>query len=143
MIDRRRFLVSTAAAIATFGLRRSALANEGLKLAPPEHFSFDVLLERTRKLSCRPYVPVPAPTDDILDRIDYQALQKISFKTDHALFADGRFPYPVSFFHLGKFSRHPVRMHVLEDGSNRAVARHIIYAERYFDMPLDSPPLPL
>jgi len=71
MIDRRRFLVSTAAVVATFGLRRSALANEGLKLATAEHFSFDALIERARKLSSRAYVPVPAPSDDILDRIDY------------------------------------------------------------------------
>jgi periplasmic glucans biosynthesis protein len=139
MIDRRRFLVSTAAAIATFGLRRSALANEGLKLATAEHFSFDALVERARKLSSQPYVPVPAPSNNILDRIDYEALQKISFKMDHALFADGHFPYPVSFFHLGKFSRQPVRMHVVEDGSNGAVAREIIYDESYFDMPADSP----
>jgi glucans biosynthesis protein len=139
MIDRRRFIVSTAAALATFGVRSSAFANEGMKLRSGERFSFDGLIERARKLSSRPYMPVPAPADDILNKIDYEALQKISFKTDYALYADGSSPYPVTFFHLGKFSQQPVKMHVLEDGSDGVVAREIVYDDSYFDMPPDSP----
>src|SRR5258708_7388230 len=139
MIDRRRFLVSTAAALTTFGLRGSAFASERMKLGTGEHFSFDGLVERARKLSSRPYVPVPAPPDDVLGKIDYQALQQISFKTDHALYADSTSPYPVTFFHLGKFSRQPVRVHVLENGSDGLVAREIVYDDSYFDMPPDSP----
>ncbi len=139
MIDRRRFLVSTAAALATFGLKGSAFASERMKLATGERFSFDGLIERARKLSSRPYVPTPAPADDILNKIDYEALQQISFKTDYALYADGSSPYPVTFFHLGKFSRQPVRVRVLEDGSDGLVAREIVYDDSYFDMPSDSP----
>jgi glucans biosynthesis protein len=139
MIDRRRFLVSTAAAVATFGLRGSALASERMKLKTGERFSFDSLIERAQKLSSQPYVPTPLPADDILNKIDYEALQKISFKVDYALFADGNSPYPVTFFHLGKFSRQPVRMHVLEDGSEGLVAREIVYDDEYFAMPPDSP----
>jgi len=139
MIDRRRFLVSTTAALATFGLRGSAFASERMKLGTGERFSFAGLVERSRKLSSRPYVPTPAPADDILNKIDYQALQQISFKTDYALYADGSSPYPVTFFHLGKFSRQPVRVHVLEDGSDGLVAREIVYDDSYFDMPSDSP----
>src|ERR1700731_5204012 len=139
MIDRRRFLVSTAAALATFGLRGSAFASERMKLKTGERFSFDGLVERARKLSSRPFVPVPAPADDILNKIDYEALQQISFKTDYALYADGSSPYPVTFFHLGKFSRQPVRVHVLEDGSDGLVAREIVYDDSYFDMPSESP----
>jgi periplasmic glucans biosynthesis protein len=138
MIDRRRFLVSAAAALATFGLRGSAFASEQMKLRTGERFSFDGLVERARKLSSRPYVPVPAPPDDVLDKIDYQALQQISFKTDHALYADGPSPYPVTFFHLGKFSRQPVRVHFLENSSDGLVAREIVYDDSYFDMPPDS-----
>jgi glucans biosynthesis protein len=139
MIDRRRFLVSTAAALATFGLRGSAFASEQMKLRTGERFSFESLVERARKLSSRPYVPVPTPPDDVLNKIDYEALQQISFKTEYALYADGSSPYPVTFFHLGKFSRQPVRVHVLEEGSDGLVAREIIYDDSYFDMPADSP----
>src|SRR3981081_2208370 len=139
MIDRRSFLVSTAAALATFGLRGSAFASEGMKLRTGERFSLVGLVERARKLSSRPYVPTPAPADDILNKINYEALQQISFKKDYALYADGTSPYPVTFFHLGNFSRQPVRAHVLEDGSDRLVAREIVYDDSYFDMPSDSP----
>ncbi len=139
MIDRRKFLISTTAALATIGFKGSAFASQALKLASGEHFSFDILIEGARKLSSQPYVPLPVPPDDILDKIDYEALQKISFKIDYALFAEGRLPYPVTFFHMGKFSRSPVRMHVVEDGPGGTVAREIVYDESYFDMPPDSP----
>jgi glucans biosynthesis protein len=139
MIDRRRFIVSTAAALATFGLKGSALADQGLKFGATEHFSFNTLIERARKLSGRPYVPVPAPPDDVLNKIDYEALEKISFKTEYALFAHGPSPYPVTFFHMGKFSREPVRMHLLEDAPNGTVSREILYDENYFELPPDSP----
>jgi periplasmic glucans biosynthesis protein len=139
MIDRRRFLVSTAAALATVGFRGSALANLALKLEKGERFSFEGMIERARKLAGRPYVPVPSPPVDILDKINYEALESISFNSDYALFAEGPMPFPVTFFHLGKFSRNPERMHVLEETANGTVAREIVYDESYFDMPPDSP----
>ena len=139
MIDRRRFIVSTAAALTALGLKGLASVNQGLKFSAAENFSFDGLIERARTLSGRPYGPIPAPPDDVLNKIDYEALEKISFKTEYALFAAGRSPYPVTFFHMGKFSRQPVRMHLLEDAPNGTVSREIRYDESYFDVPPDSP----
>ena len=139
MIDRRRFLVSAAAAVATIGFRGSAFAQSGLKFAAGAPFSFDALVDRARKLSGQPYVPVPTPPNDVLDKIDYEAQSKISFKTECALFAEEASRYPATFFHMGKFSRTPVRIHVVEDRPGGAMAREIVYDERYFDMPADSP----
>ena len=44
-------------------------------------------------------------------------------------------PWPVTFFHLGRYFQKPVRMHVVEGGK----AREIVYDESYFEMPADSP----
>jgi periplasmic glucans biosynthesis protein len=137
MIDRRKFIVSTAAALAAFGSR--GFAQPGLRFAAGVSFSFDGLIERAKKLSTQPYAPLPVPPGDVLDKIDYEALSKISFKTDNALFAEDPGHYPVTFFHMGKFSRTPVRIHVVEDRSGGVAAREFVYDEKYFDMPADSP----
>jgi glucans biosynthesis protein len=137
MIDRRKFLISTAAALVSLGSRASA--QSGLKLGAPLPFGFDNIIERARKLSTQPYAAPPAPPSEALDRIDYEALSKISFKNDYALFTEDPSRYPVTFFHMGKFSRTSVRIHVLEDRPGGLVAREIVYDEKYFDMPADSP----
>ena len=52
----------------------------------------------------------------MLERIDYDAHGKIRFKPELALWANGPSPWPVTFFHLGRYFQKPVRMHVLADG---------------------------
>jgi glucans biosynthesis protein len=44
---------------------------------------------------------------------------------------------PLQFFHLGRYFREPVRMHVVEGRQ----AREILYSADYFDIPDDSPAL--
>lgn len=136
-LDRRSLMKSAGAtaALAALGFSPEALAQQGLKLGIAEDFTFDGLKARARDLAARPYAPPPPPRADILQRIDYDAHGKIKFKPDMALWANGPSPWPVTFFHLGRYFQKPVRMHVLDAGK----AREIVYDESYFEMPADSP----
>ncbi len=138
MLQRRTLLTAggTAAALAALGLPGPALAQAGMRLGPAAPFSFDTLVERARGLAARPYAPPPALPADVLERIDYEAHGKLRFKTDNALFKDGPGPFPVTFFHLGRFFQTPVHMHLL---TGMGTARELLYDPSTFDMPADSP----
>jgi glucans biosynthesis protein len=138
MINRRSFIRAAAAGtagLAASGFAHSALAAEGLKFGEAAPFSFDLLKAYAKSLAGRAYVPPPSPSPDVLTRIDYDAHGKIRFKTEDALWAEGPGPFPVTFFHLGRYFQKPVHMHVVEGGR----AREILYDDAYFDMPADSP----
>jgi glucans biosynthesis protein len=137
LIDRRALLAGAAgtAALAAAGFAGPALAQQGLKLGSAEAFSFEGLKARARDLAGKPYEPPPNPKPDVLEKIDYDAHGKIRFKPELALWAGGPSPWPVTFFHLGRYFQKPVRMHVVDGGS----AREIVYDESYFEMPADSP----
>lgn len=137
LFDRRTLLAgaSGTAALAALSFAPQALAQQGLKLGEAQAFSFEGLKARARDLAGKPYEPPPPPRADILERIDYDAHGKIRFKPEMALWANGPSPWPVTFFHLGRYFQKPVRMHVLDAGR----AREIVYDESYFDMPKDSP----
>jgi glucans biosynthesis protein len=137
MIDRRLLLSGAAATGALAALRfdATALTAEGLRFGPAAPYSFERLTQRARDMAREPYSPPSRPAPAVLETIDYDAHGKIRFKPDLALWADGPSPYPVTFFHLGRFFQRPVRMHVAENGS----AREIVYDDACFDMPADSP----
>jgi glucans biosynthesis protein len=137
MIDRRTLLTGALAtgALAASGFQQRAMAQASLRFGQPAPFSFEALKARARDLARSPYVAPPRPSGDILEKIDYDAHGKIRFKPEMALWAEGASPFPVTFFHLGRFFQTPVRMHVVEGGQ----AREIVYDEAYFDMPADSP----
>jgi glucans biosynthesis protein len=151
--DRRSFLAGTAAIGAAGGAAWSGALSEalaqaasapigpaqGLTLGPAAAFSQTALIERAKTLASRPYMAPPRPRPDVLERIDYDAHGKIRFKPEMALWANGPSPWPVTFFHLGRFFQKPVRMHVVSGASGGQSAREIVYDERYFDMPKDSP----
>ena len=141
MIDRRTFIVSAGATatLAALGIRSSGAPAPALKLGDSNPFSFDLLISRAKELATRPYNEAQGPPADILNKIDYDAHGKISYKPEYALFANGPGLYPITFFHLGLFFRAPVRMHIIEGAASGSVAREIIYDESYFDMPADSP----
>jgi periplasmic glucans biosynthesis protein len=137
MIDRRSLFSGAMGlgALAAAGFPRAALAARGLAYGAPAPFSFERLKERARTLANALYAPAPRPAPEILEQIDYDAHGKIRFKADFALWTDGPSRFPVTFFHLGRYFKKPVRMHVVEGGA----AREIIYDDAYFDMPADSP----
>ena len=135
-IDRRSVLkaiaASTAVGLVAGGGTKALAAQDNLKLGKPFAFSFDSLKDTARHMAGEPYSGPAHPAPEILKKIDYDAWGKIHFNTDHALFADERFP--VTFFHLGMFFQKSVEMHVVEGGE----AHEIIYDQAYFDMPPDS-----
>jgi glucans biosynthesis protein len=137
LLDRRTLLASAGATatLAAVGFGSDVLAQQGLKLGNAEAFSFEALKARARVLAAKPYEAAPALRADVLEQIDYDAHGKIKFKPEMALWANGPSPWPVTFFHLGRYFPKPVRMHVLDSGQ----AREIIYDESYFEMPANSP----
>jgi glucans biosynthesis protein len=141
MIDRRTFIVSAGATatLAALGIRSSADPVPSLKFGDGKPFSFDGLISRAKELASRPYEQGKGPSDDVLNKIDYDALSKIHFKPEYALFANGPGQYPITFFPLGLYSRTPVQMHVVDNTPSGSVAHEIIYDAAYFDMPADSP----
>jgi periplasmic glucans biosynthesis protein len=146
MIDRRSVLAaaSASAAFAALSPPLRALAASALELGNPQPFSFDALTREMQLLAARDYAPPSHPPQQVLDRIDYEALGKIKFNTDHALFRDGPGRFPVTFFQLGHLFPTPVHMYVLAPverappGSS-FTAREILYDPAYFTMPPDSP----
>jgi periplasmic glucans biosynthesis protein len=130
----RRVLLSGALAVAASAAPGGARA-DGLRFGPARPFSFDHLKQWGRELAGAPHRPPLRPAPEVLQQIDYDAHGKLRFKTELALWADGPSAFPVTFFHLGRFFRTPVRMHVVADGQ----AREIVYDSAHFSMPPDSP----
>jgi glucans biosynthesis protein len=149
MIDRRSFVSAgtASAALAALGFSGSTFAQQeaqaravGLKFAEPHAFSFDGLIAHAEALAKAPFVSSNTLPAAILDKIDYEALGKVHFDPRYALFRDGPGPFPVTFFHMGRFFQTPVHMHLLEQAtSGDALEREIVYDPAYFEMPADSP----
>ncbi|MES2186465.1 MAG: glucan biosynthesis protein D [Pseudomonadota bacterium] len=144
MIDRRSFVSAGSVSLALAALGGSARAADaptptGLRLSEPRPFSFDQLTDEARALAAAPYQPAQALPREVLDRIDYDAHGKIRFDTSAALFRDGPGAFPVTFFHLGRFSLAAVHMYALELRGGDAFAREVVYDPSYFSMPADSP----
>ncbi|MEJ7687238.1 MAG: glucan biosynthesis protein, partial [Variovorax sp.] len=141
MLDRRSLLTAGGAsvALAALGFPADALAAGAIKLSSPRPFSFDRLVGRAKSLATRPYVADTSLPADVLQQIDYETHGKIKYDTANALFRDGPGPFPVTFFHLGRYFQTPVHMHVLEAASGDSFAREILYDSAYFNMPPDSP----
>ncbi|UZE16892.1 glucan biosynthesis protein D [Pseudomonas sp. B21-054] len=136
MLTRRDLVsfTSLCAALASLPLPIPVLASD-VKPDTPLPFSFDTLIQLADATALKPYVKSTAVPEHLLANIDYEALGKVRFDSARALFANGPGQYPVTFFHLGKFFRTPVKMHVVTDG----VAHDIPYDKTLFDMPADSP----
>ena len=136
--NRRRLLMSLAASLAGMTAASAISATSrptpaGLGFGPAHPFSFDSLKAQARALAARPYRDVPSPAAAIIQGIDFDKVQKIRFRPEDALWRGAA--YPVSFFHLNKYSRDPVRIFALENGlsSGQTTAREIVYSPAYFD----------
>ncbi|WP_424932696.1 glucan biosynthesis protein [Amaricoccus macauensis] len=101
-------------------------------LGPSEDFSFDILKDRAEALAGEPYEAPVVDHPDVLERIDYDAHWKISFRREATVDVGD---VPLQFFHLGTYFRSPVKMSIVDNGQ----AREIRYSKSYFDMPEDSP----
>ncbi|HUG61608.1 MAG TPA: glucan biosynthesis protein, partial [Methylomirabilota bacterium] len=107
---------------------------DGAVLGDPAPFSFDRLVSEARARAAAPYAPKPVVAADVLERIDYDDHWKIKYKPDHTLQAAGG-RAPLRFFHLGRFFKEPVGIHLVENGE----ARPVLYSPDYFEIPADNP----
>ena len=62
---------------------------------------------------------------DLLEKIDFDAYQQITFRTEDSLFKGMRFP--VRLFHLGRYFKSPVKIAIVEGGQSRDV----LYSPEY------------
>src|SRR5438552_2286091 len=99
---------------------------EGLKLGKPQAFSFDRLVDQAKALAAKPFIPTPPKAPDLLEKLDFDAFQQIAFKPEDTLFeGEG---YPVRLFHLGRYFKQPVDIHIVEGGQSR----EIVYDRDFF-----------
>ena len=143
----RRDVLTTLLSGAAFGSATPAMARAGhgrtrprapvseLTLGPPAVFSFDGLDDRARALAKAPYQPKAATWADSLNALDFDAIGQIAYRHDAALWPGDKTIGPVEFFHLGRYARTPVTIHVVSSGE----AREILYRQSLFDVPADSP----
>jgi glucans biosynthesis protein len=130
-VDRRLLLATLSASL----LPRWALAAAenpgapGIRLGAPRAFSFESLTATARRNAAQPYKAPPQRAAQVIKTIDFDAVQKIAFRTDHALWRGVSGVDPVSFFHLSRYSGDPVVLHALDKGQ----AREILYGPDYFN----------
>ncbi len=100
----------------------------GTRFGKPQPFSFDELRARAKELAAKPYA-TPAAAPAIVADVDFDAVQKIKYRGDRALFPAGPGACPVRLFHVDKYNQLPVRIYELSNGS----AREILYSADSFD----------
>jgi glucans biosynthesis protein len=131
-MHRRQFVGLSAATLFALsaGVRASlAQGAANLQFGPRQPFSFDWLRQQARERARSPYAAAHTPLADVVQSIDFDAIQKIQFRKQCALWRDGPGSFPVSFFHLNKFVGQPVDINVVQDGQ----ARRILYSKGCFD----------
>src|SRR5215831_8026380 len=104
-ISRRRLLVGVGALplLAIALPPPDAAAAAGLNFGEAQPFDFNMLRDRAKRLASKLYEPPVIRFADVLERIDYDAYQQIQFIPSHALWANDDGPFPIQFFHLGRF----------------------------------------
>lgn len=141
MLTRRHLLaVFGASLVSTRGL----LAQEttaprlpgGAKLefGPASPFSWEMLVERARRLRDAPFKQADVPVTDLLRRIGYEQQQRIYQPASGGLFAAPGRDSIVTAFHLNELHRRPVALNRLEAGE----ARPLLYRRGYFSYPATS-----
>jgi glucans biosynthesis protein len=135
-IDRRDFLAASLpwVAAAAFGIpsARAAVAKPGAKtglvFGPSKPFSFGHLVREAKTLAAKAYQEPKAPSPDLVQKIDFDTVQKIKFKAEDGLWQTGPGHMPVRFFPLDRYNALPVAIHETA-GSH---AREILYRPDYF-----------
>jgi periplasmic glucans biosynthesis protein len=98
-------------------------------------FSFDILKARAKALSGLAWVK-PEPVDrQILEQIDYDRYQQITFRPEASLKLDADRRTPIQLFHQGNLFLNPVAIHMVESGA----ARQVMYSPTLFETPADHP----
>jgi glucans biosynthesis protein len=129
-LDRRAFLAIFSAAITT--PIWADTPPPGLAFGAAHPFSLDGLRALAKNRAAQPYKAATRP--GMVQAINYDVMGKIRFRPEDSLWrADAAtknpLPYPVSFFHLNRYSGEPVTIFAVSGGA----AREILYQPRYFD----------
>jgi glucans biosynthesis protein len=100
----------------------------GVSFGASTPFTFDDLVAKARKMAAKAYAPrmLPQWTSFVLDEIDYDQHGHIHNARSKGLFAAT--DSPITFFHLGRLFRKPVRLFTWEDGN----AREVLYSKDIF-----------
>ncbi len=130
MLSRRQFAQFAAAlgAASGFGVPPVLAANTELEFGEQRAFDFDVLIRKARDLAAGPYAAPAIRHSEILERIDYDAFQKIRYRRELGLGEGEDVNFPAQLFHLGRYFKASVRIHWLERGE----AREVLYRRNYF-----------
>lgn len=136
-ITRRRVLAGMAImpGLGLLGGRAARGSRRGLEFGPARPFDFEKLCVEAEALARKPFRPAEVRGRKLLERIDFDAHQRIRFRDERSLWAEGPGAWPVQFFHPGRYFKEPVAIHVLKDGS----ARELLYSPDFFDIPEDNP----
>src|SRR5262249_23081750 len=134
----RRDLLAAAGSLGLLPL----LSQAGLADAPPDMrfgpataFSFEMLKARAEAAAAKPYRAPEIVASDVLQKIHYDVMGKVRFRPEMTLWSPRQFGPGIRFFHLHRWAKTPVRIHLVEGGS----AREIVYSPDYFEKPKDSP----
>jgi periplasmic glucans biosynthesis protein len=140
MMSRRTILgLMLAAAAGRTQLPSGALAGQRetakITFGKAVEYSFEALIARAKFQAAGEYKQAVSPASAILERIDYDAYQKIRYAKDQTLSLDRDGRFPLQLFHLGQSFREPVKVFTIEQGS----AREVLYSAALFDTPADHP----
>jgi glucans biosynthesis protein len=131
----RRELLAAGLAAGALPLLPTAAAAEGPDMGPPVPFSFEMLRDLAQSLAAAPYAEPVVEDDALLESIDYDLHNQITYKADRMLWGDVPGAAKVRFFHPGRYFKLPVKIYDLKDGE----ARELEFSTDLFDMPADHP----
>jgi len=127
----RRHVLLSGVSLAAMGLvtPRSVAAEATGQSQQPQPFDFAALRQRAKDLAAKTYVAPKTPAPEIVDKIDFDVVQKIKFRAEKALWADKPGFLPVRLFHVDKFNPLPVRINVIAGGK----VQPVVYSTEDFD----------
>ncbi len=121
-------MLSNLPAIRAYGAA-SDVEGSAKPLVKAQPFDYAWLKGHARTLAARPYRETPSVLPKAIKDLNWDEYQAISYRADHALWADLQMRFHAKFFHLGLYFQKPVRMYEIVDGK----AREIAYDQRMFD----------
>lgn len=135
-MDRRRFLWTSASALALTGSSsmRLAFAQDNQTQAAAA-FSFDDLTDRMRQKAQAPYEAVESPLPKSIQDFSVAEYRAIQYRPNRALWRGGDGLYEVQAFHPGWLFKLPVRMFEVVDGRANPVV--FTAADFEYRAPLD------
>ena len=135
-VTRRDALAAALAAGAFFLLPRiAAAAGDPIATGPAQPFNWDLLRAMARDLAGQPYAPTPIANEALLESIDYDLHNQITYNPDRSLWGADPEAAKVRFFHPGRYFKQPVKIFSLEGGQ----AQEVVFSPDLFEMPEDHP----